>query len=56
MAERLGDLAPGTLCSLLVHPMINTWQHRERVELEVRDLRVTEGSGKRVELASGLAS
>jgi single-stranded-DNA-specific exonuclease len=55
MAERLGDLAPGTLCSLLVHPMINTWQHRERVELEVRDLRVTEGSGKRVELASGLA-
>jgi single-stranded-DNA-specific exonuclease len=52
MAERLASLARGSRCSLLVHPMINVWQERRSVELEIRDLRVTEAIERPAELAA----
>ncbi len=38
MAERFGNLAPGTECAVAFRPSVNEWNGRREVQLEIKDL------------------
>jgi single-stranded-DNA-specific exonuclease len=42
MASRVQKLAPGTLLDIAFTPIINTWNGQRKVELQLRDLRLSD--------------
>ena len=43
MAKKIGNLLPGTPCAIAFYPMIDTWNGRNVLKLELRDVQVLDG-------------